>query len=442
MERLRASLQGIVWTGVYLALVLAPLIALLAGAPPPGGVWWDVGIALGFAGLAMMGVQFVLTARFKRATAPFGIDIIYYFHRYAALVATVVVLAHPAILLWEDPVLLAALHPREASWPMLAGMASVAALAAVMVTSLLRKPLRLPYEAWRWMHAALATAAVLLGLLHVQGIGVYVSDAGTQLVWSLMIVTWVGIVAWLRVLKPWWLLRRPWRVASIAAAPGDAWEIELCPDGHPGFTFAPGQFAWLTLRASPFAMREHPFSISSSPALPDGRLGFTIKELGDFTRTLGDVRVGEVAFVDGPYGAFSIDRVPSPAGYVFLAGGIGIAPMLGMLRALADRADTRPHLLFYAYRRAERLTGRPAIDALATRLALTVVYILEEPPPDWPGERGRIRAELLDRHLPADRRQRAYFVCGPEPMIQATERALASLGVPLRHIHSELFDLV
>jgi hypothetical protein len=69
---------GACWVAVYLVLVLAPLFVLLVGPRPTGGgFWWDLSIALGFAATSMMSVQFVLTARFKRATSPYGIDVIY-----------------------------------------------------------------------------------------------------------------------------------------------------------------------------------------------------------------------------------------------------------------------------------------------------------------------------------------------------------------------------
>jgi predicted ferric reductase len=70
---------------------------LLIGPLPPGaGLWWDFSMALGFAAMAMMSMQFALTARFRRATAPFGIDIIYYFHRYVGVIAFGLLLAHVA----------------------------------------------------------------------------------------------------------------------------------------------------------------------------------------------------------------------------------------------------------------------------------------------------------------------------------------------------------
>ena len=98
-------------------------------------------------------------------------------------------------------------------------------------------------------------------------------------------------------------------------------------------------------------------------------------------------------------------------------------------------------MLFYAYRRWDRLTFREDIEALKSRLNLTVIHVLDEPPGSWQGETGRIDAALLDRHLPADRQQLHYFICGPEAMTASVERALHGLGVPLGHLHTELFDL-
>lgn len=428
------------WIAAYLALVLTPLFVLLVGTTDTNaGFWWDFAIALGFAGTSMMGVQFLLTARFKRAMAPFGIDIIYYFHRYIAVVAFGLILAHPAILISDDPAILSFLDPVSAPWQMTAGLASFLALTALMISSWWRKRLGLHYDAWRRWHSALAIAALALALAHIGGVGHYVAVPWKRALWTGIGLSWLGVIAWVRVLRPWWMLRRPYDVIDVRPERGDAWTVVVRPRGHDGFRYHPGQFAWLTLRASPFSMREHPFSISSSP-VASGQLEFTIKELGDFTATVKTVRPGETAFVDGPYGAFTIDRHRAP-GYVFIAGGIGIAPLMGMLRALADRGDTRPIILFYAYRRWERLTFREAIETLRSQTSLRVVYVLGEPPEHWEGETGLLDPGILSRHLPSERHTLHYFICGPEVMTQTVERALHGLGVPLRQMHTELFDM-
>jgi len=254
------------WIAVYLGLVLAPLFVLLVGTTETNaGFWWHFAIALGFAGTAMMGVQFMLTARFKRAMAPFGIDIIYYFHRYIAVVALGLIVAHPVILVSDNPAVLGFLNPVRAPWQMTAGLASILALTALMISSWWRKRLGLHYDAWRRWHSALAIAALGLALAHVGGVGHYVAAPWQRALWAGIGLSWLGVVAYVRVGKPWWTLRRPYDVVDVRPERGDAWTVVVRPRGHQGFRYHPGQFAWLTLRASPFAMREHPFSISSSP---------------------------------------------------------------------------------------------------------------------------------------------------------------------------------
>jgi predicted ferric reductase len=437
----RTFAVGVFWIAVLLGLLVAPLLALLLGDPPAGtGLLWDFAIALGFMALTMMGLQFLLTARFRRVTAPYGIDILYYFHRYLAVIALLLVIAHTALLVFENPYFLEAFHPVEAPGHLFAGVVSAAAMILLVASSLWRKQLHLHYDAWRIIHLVLAVGGVVLALVHVEGVGYYLASPSKRALWILIVATWVAVVLHVRLVRPWLLLRRPWRLARVSRERGDSWTLALEPAGHAGLRFLPGQFCWLTIGRSPFAMKEHPFSLSSPPR-GDGTVEITIKELGDFTRTVGRLEPGTPAFLDGPYGAFSIDRQDAP-GYVFLGGGIGMAPLMSMLRALAERRDRRPHLLVMANSCLERATFLEAVRELEGRLDLRVVQVLEEPPPDWTGERGRIGVELLDRCLPDNRRDLQYFVCGPTPMIAITERALYHLGVPMRRCHTELFDLV
>src|SRR5512133_2163020 len=94
----RAALASLLWLAAYVLAVAVPLFALLPGRAAGLGFGWDFPMALGYAGLAMLGVQFALTARFRRATAPFGIDIVYYFHRYLAVFALAVIGGHYTLL--------------------------------------------------------------------------------------------------------------------------------------------------------------------------------------------------------------------------------------------------------------------------------------------------------------------------------------------------------
>jgi predicted ferric reductase len=437
--------RAAIWLGIYLAAVTVPLFALLPDADSTGrGFWRDFSLALGYAALAMFGVSFALTARFRRATAPFGIDIVYYFHRYLALLALAIAAAHYLILRIANPAALGAADPRIAPAYMSAGRIALLLFVVIVTLALARRVLRFEYDRWRISHAALATTAVALSIWHLLGAGNLLDRPWKQALWAAYGLFWLALLVWVRLIRPWRLAQRPWRVTAVRPERGRVHTLVLAPPADARLSFAPGQFAWLTLRASPFAMREHPFSIASSAHRPRGDepIELSIKALGDFTATIKDVRTGETAYVDAPYGNFTCDAYPHAQRFVFVAGGIGSAPFMSMLRTAADRNDRRAFVLFYGNRSWERVAFREELERLGQRLDLRVVHVLQEPPADWRGERGFVTRELLARHLPLDEARVEYFLCGPTPMTSSVEKALASLGVPAARIHSEIFDWV
>jgi predicted ferric reductase len=191
---------------------------------------------------------------------------------------------------------------------------------------------------------------------------------------------------------------------------------------------------------SPFKITGHPFSFSSSAEVADGRVEMTIRTLGDFTRAIQDLPAGRRVYLDGPYGAFTIGN---PADmHVLIAGGVGITPMMSMMRTLADRRDLRPVILLYGSKDWASITFREELEALKARLKLTVVHVLSEPPVGWSGEQGYIGAEMFKRYLPPPYDQHEYFICGPNIMMDAIEKALGDLRVPLSKYHSERYNFV
>lgn len=422
-------------------MLVAPAVLVLTGERPPGrGFAWDFALALGYSGLVMTVLQFWLTARFKRVAAPFGIDILYYFHRYLAMVAVAVLGLHAAVLWLGFRTAVGSLDPRSAPLYLTLGVLGLLGFVGLLASSLWRKQLRIEYDRWRRGHVLLAVLAVAASLAHVAGAGNYLADTGGRWLWAILAASWLGLVLYVRLVRPLRLRGRPYRVESIVPVAGRSWTLRLRPQSGPVIRYRAGQFAWLTLRASPLALREHPFSFSSCPESGDA-VEFTIKELGDFTARIGQTQPGEIAYVDGPYGSFGIDHQADAPGYVFIAGGVGIAPIFSLLRSLAARGERRPLWVFYGNRNWDRVVFRDELAQLANALDLTVVHVLGEPPEGWAGERGFVTSDILGRHLPPTRSALHYYVCGPTPMIRLAEQGLAALGVPLRQVHSELFDL-
>jgi predicted ferric reductase len=436
-------LRGILWVQLYLLVSVAPLVFALLGETPPGRDFLtELSVALGFVGLSMLGLQFVITARFGNVAAPYGMDVVIRFHRGISMVAFSFVLAHPVLLFVTDPATLELLRFWDAPWRARFGLLSVVGLVAIVVTSLWRERLGLSYEVWKVAHGVLAVGIVATALLHVQLVGHYVDSPWKQALWAAMSAALVGVLGYARIVAPLLRFRRPWEVVSVEAAGGDAWHLTLRPVGHDGLVDAlPGQYAWLVIGAGPFSVEQHPFSISNDAEDPEGRVRFTIKELGDWSSTVGEVEPGTRAYVDGPYGAFSPDRAEAP-GYVFVAGGVGITPVLGILHTLAARGDRRPITVVHADRSVDDLTGSDELASLRGQLDLEVVTVLEEPPDGWDGEVGLPDADRLDRVAPDRQRQRfQYFVCGPPPMLDAVEASLEDRGVPVDHIQVERFAL-
>jgi predicted ferric reductase len=429
------------WIGAYLLISVLPLSILLIYPPPGGrGFWVEFSVALGFIGLAMMALQFVITARINRIEASYGIDILLQFHRFTSLVAFFMVLLHPAMLFIVQPETLQLLNFPEAPWRARMAVLGTLAFIALVVTTIWRKPLRIPYEPWRTAHTILAVLALGLGLGHALGVGNYLGLFWKGVLWAAIALIALWLIVHVRLIKPWMMTRKPYLVEDVIAQRGNVWTLALRPWGHDGFRFQPGQFAWLTLDITPLSMREHPFSMSSSGEHPE-RIEFGIKALGDFTSTIQEVKPGTKAYLDGPYGVFTIDRYEDAAGFVLIAGGIGITPMMSILLTAAERNDDRSYLLIYASKTWEEITFREALEDLKETLDLTVVPILREPPEDWLGEQGYVDKELLDRYIPKRRGTKQYFICAAPKMMDQVERALHDLDVPITNVHMEHFNL-
>ena len=156
------SARGAVWIVLYLLFILAPLFALLGGSLPPARDFsTEFSVAIGYSGLAMMGLQFGLTARFRYVTEPWGEDVIYHFHRQISLIAVCLVVAHPLILFVARPELVALLNSLQAPWRARFAALSTYSLIALVVMALWRQKLGIRYETWHLTHILLAVAAVL-----------------------------------------------------------------------------------------------------------------------------------------------------------------------------------------------------------------------------------------------------------------------------------------
>ncbi|MDO5656920.1 MAG: ferric reductase-like transmembrane domain-containing protein [Paracoccus sp. (in: a-proteobacteria)] len=434
--------RALFWISLAVFALALPFLVLMAGTRPAGGGWLrDFSIGLGFGALAMAGMQFALTARFRRMTYPYGADIIYQFHRWMAWGLIALVAGHWLILyIWfhDD---LGELNPLTARWELTSGRVAMGGFALLIGLSELRKWLRFEFGWWRITHAGLAVIAFVAALAHVTGVGEMTAGAGKRALMLGIMAGWLALILWVRVGKPFVQMRNPWRLVENRDEGGGVRSLTFAPMGRGPRPWNPGQFAWLTLGASPFGLREHPFTISSPPEdAPE--ITMSIKALGDDTKKIVEAKPGEIAYFDGPYGVFSIDRTPEAEGFVFVGGGVGITPFMSNLRSMKARGDARPVTLFFANKDWDEVPFRAELDDLQEALNLTLIHVIEEPPEGWEGETGQIDAKMLARHLPQSTRDWPHLLCGPVPMTGAVTEALISMGVSRWNIEKEIFEMV
>lgn len=438
----KSDVRGILWIAIYVLLVLLPLLILIfddTSRPPGTSFLWDFSIGLGLSAASLIHLMAVLTARFRYFSAPFGIDVLYYFHRLMAVLIFVLVIAHPALLFVEEP-LIVYKFSAPGQLPMLAGVAALLSVVVLVITALARRLLHVDYDNWRRFHVVFGSLALVFSFSHMGLVDYYTDSSQQFVVWSLYAVAWFALFLYVRVIKPFALLRKPYELTGIQKERGDTYTLKIAPVGHAGLRFLPGQFAWLSINRSPFALSDHPFSFSGSAQSTD-TLSFTIKGLGDFTRTIKNLPYGARVHVDGPFGVFSTDSHYA-CGYVFIAGGIGIAPIMSILRTLAGRKDNRPLKLFYANKSPDTAIFYDELLSLENQLDLSVVHIFTDPPDSWSGESGLVDEHVLAHHLTGDYCQWDYFICGPVPMMKLVESSLYNLGVPYRQVHTEIYNLV
>lgn len=443
MGILKNAFYAKLWLFLYILLIFLPLALLIIFPRPPAREpLRDFSVALGFITMSLLGLQTIPTSRLKFITQYFPMEKLYSIHHKMSILTFVLAVVHPVLLFINNPETLRLLNFATAPWRVRAALISLLAMVVLIVTSVWRETIKMRYDVWRWVHDAMTLIAVGMGLFHMFRVNYYMSLTYQRVLWLGLTAIWVAVILYIRVARPIIMVKKPWVVDHVKEEFGDSWSLYVRPEGHQGFKFQAGQFAWITVE-SPFIFRENPFSFSTSSDREDNLIGFTIKELGDFTSTIKDLKPGDPIYVDGPYGTFNLDE-HYDENLVLIAGGIGSAPVLSILRTMRDRGRKSPVMFFYGNPTWDTVIFRDELEELEKEMDwLTVVHVLEQPPEDWEGEKGYISAYVLARHLPADYKQWEFifFLCGPMLMIEAVEGALMGLEIKQTQIFSEKYEM-
>lgn len=429
---------------LYVAIVLSPLIVVALVRPLTDHSFLQtIGKNLALLGFTILALQFVVSARLKWIERPFGLDVLFHFHKAMAVLASLLLVSHPLLIAFGGDDWSIIVGP-QVMWHIWLGRIALLVLLVHVLLASFRFIIKLNYETWRFVHNLGAVLIVLLGFFHSWNAGGDLQLASMKLLWVAILVVAIAGYLWHRVMRHLLLRRKPYRVTNVQRETDEVWTITLAPaERVDRFHYLPGQFHFVTFyRASNLPVEEHHWTISSSPTTPDV-LCSTIKESGDFTASIGKTKPGDMAVVDGPFGRFSYLLHPGERELVFIAAGIGITPLMSMLRHLRDTRDERSVTLVYANTTEADIVFHDELTEMERDcvIPLRVVHVLSKPSDVWQGERGRLEEDKIKRLCGPDLPGCAFYVCTPPDLLSLTIRTLRNAGVPAARIHFEQFNL-
>lgn len=395
------------------------------------------GKVFGMVAATLLLLQLILSARIKLLDHIFGLNKLYIVHRFSAVIIAALVVLHPLFVFAPEDITNLPIELKF--WPEILGASLLLSILTITATGLWRRFLELPFHLWWLTHRAATFTVAIMLFVHV----LFVSDTFEQglprhIVFVIAAV-YVLVFCWVK-LKPFLLKRKPYVIHNTTKAAKDTYSLFLVPQKDKILRYIPGQFAFISVQSKGVSSEEHPFTISSSPTRPEA-LQFSIHCSGDWTSRLGSLKTGDTAIIDGPYGLFSHLVRAQHKKLVMIAGGIGITPMLSMLRYLADTNDTRQITLIWSNRTREDKVHDDEFKELEQHLQglqIVDIFTREDRRKD---NAGRLDRKRLEELLDDCDRQAAVFICGPLLMMQEMKRIMIDIGFRQRFIYTEEFAL-
>lgn len=263
------------------------------------------------------------------------------------------------------------------------------------------------------------------------------------IIYSLFYLFALGSWLNLKIFRVRKIKKHPYEIIQVKNETGSYWTLELQPKNGKMFDYKPGQYGYLSIISEKISKEFHPFSFTSSPA-KNNSFSFLIKELGDYTNQIGTVKVGEIAYIEGPYGVFNALNSEAKT-LVLIAGGSGITPFLSLLRYMKDTNITRNVKLIWGVRYPYELFLNNEFEEMKKiNPNLTIIPVVSDDN-NWEGESGFIDQEKIERLAPCKDPEKEiqandYYVCGPPAMVKTVRPEIKLMGVNIKkYLHTEKF---
>jgi predicted ferric reductase len=320
--------------------------------------------------------------------------------------------------------------------------AATVLLTLVVVSSIRMARKRQRYETWHLIHLY-AYLGVGLSVPHELSTGGEFTENSLATVywWGIYLAAAGAVLTWRVALPLYRLLRHGLVVEKVVREGPGVVSVHMRGRSLDRLNAGAGQFfLWRFLSGRGWS-RAHPFSLSAAPS--NNRLRITVKDLGDDTRRLAQLRPGTRVLAEGPFGRLHAG-VRTQRKVTLFAAGIGITPMRALLEELSY--DPGEVSLIYRATDGREIVLAKEIDELAQQKGARVHYLI------GPRRRNRRGGSWLPqaagtvgdveglRRLIPDIADHDVYLCGPDPWLDSVVHALTKAGVPAERIHLERFS--
>lgn len=396
--------------------------------------------------------QFVISARPKPVEKTFGLDRMLRFHGMAAIVLILGGLLHKTL----NEQLFSESSMTQIGEIGLNIFIGISVLSIILMgdrllkkipvfrdtISIIEKKRIIPYEKLKWIHNITWIGMVFL---QVHVLLTYSAQNSLLAFSTYMIYFAIGLGAYLyhKAYRPWLLANKRYVISEVIQESQDMISLRLQPEKGKMMKYAPGQFGFFTILSPEIPSEAHPFSFSSSPNDAQG-ISVTIKRLGDFTERIGGVKIGDPVMIDGPYGKFSYTNYENERDTVFFAGGVGITPVLSMIKHMSEENRERRVTLVWGVRTAADIIQKEEIERIEKEMPNFRCIPVVSADGNWKGKKGNLDRSMIEGILAEaqiENPHTGFYVCGPPPMIESVNKNLQQIGIPKSKIHYELFAL-
>lgn len=312
-------------------------------------------------------------------------------------------------------------------WMIEADLAFVFMIAAG-VSSYKKARAKMTYETW-WSIHALTYAAIALGFMHQVLTGpMFIGHPLNKYFWEGLYIASAGVIVLWRIVIPIARsLRHDLKIDHVMVEGPGIVSIVMRGRSVEKLRAQGGQFfSWRFLQRGHLLVA-HPYSLSAAPQ--QGYMRITVKDLGDHSSDVINLKPGTRVFFEGPYGTFVAGKA-SRGHVVLIGGGVGITP----LRALLDEVDyTKEVDLLYRVHSEKDLIFRKELDSVAEHRGARIHYLV--------GSRKEhpMTAAYISKFVPAFADSEVY-VCGPKPLVERVFQSAKDAGIPKDKVHTEEFE--